>query len=89
MKKLLAAVVLAGTLSVASSAMANDDRRNQHPLPRGGRPHVEHRDEKPEFKMWIPFPNLMLKLDGRHQEQDRREGEHHRHDKHRPPHFRH
>jgi hypothetical protein len=89
MKKLVAAAVLVGTLSVAGSAMANDGRRDRRPQPRGGRPHVERRYEGPEFRMWIPFPHLMLKLDGRHRERDRREWEHHRHERHRPPHFRH
>jgi hypothetical protein len=89
MKKLVAAVVLVGILSVAGSAMADEGRRNHRPQPRGGRQHVERRDESPEFGIWLAFPQMMLRLDGRHQEREKREWEHHRHDRHRPPHFRH
>jgi hypothetical protein len=89
MKKLVAAAVLVGTLSVAGSAMAYDGKRNPRPQFRDEKKHVERRDESPEFKMWFSFPQLTLKLDGRRQEQERREWDDHRHDKGRPPRFRH
>jgi hypothetical protein len=58
MKKLVAAMVLVGTLSMASGAMAYD----------GGKKHGEHRGRSPELGIWFRFPQPRSRLDGRRRE---------------------
>jgi hypothetical protein len=76
MKRLVAAIVLVGTLSMASSAMAYGSGHNQ---PRDGKKYVEHRGKEPEFGIWFRFPQPNLKLAKRHREWEREKWEDHRH----------
>jgi hypothetical protein len=70
MKRLVAVIVLAGALNMASGAMAYGNGHNQ-PRDGNGKKYVERRDKRPEFGMWFKFPQPRLKLGGRHREWER------------------
>jgi hypothetical protein len=90
MKKLVAAIVLVGTLSVASGAMAYGDGRQQHNQPRGGgKIQVEHSGKDSGFGVWITIPQAKAEPDRMHHDQRRGNFGNHRHDRHEQPRFRH
>jgi hypothetical protein len=87
MKKLVAALVLVGTLGMASGAMAHE---NRHTQPRDGKKYVEPRGESHEFGMWIKLPLSNSKPDNQHRERDERKRDEYRHDRggHQRPRYR-
>ncbi|MDR1376651.1 MAG: hypothetical protein LBJ22_03990 [Synergistaceae bacterium] len=89
MKKLVAAIVLMGALSVASGAMAHENERRWHDRPRGGRGYLEYTDRDSGFGMWLSFPRPGCGMDRRHQEWGRGKPKFYHHDRHGHPRFRH
>jgi hypothetical protein len=78
MRRLVAVIVLVGTLCMAGDAMAYGGGRKPT---RGGRQHVEHRVRIPEFGIWLRFPQPKFRLDGRRREWKREKREGHRYHK--------
>jgi hypothetical protein len=83
--KLIAAMVLVGTLSMASGAMAYGDGRHHPNRHRDRKTYVylEHRGEWPEFGVWLTFPRPQMGR--RHWEWERERWGGHHHNRHWPP----